>query len=263
MWIIKLKDENKFIKLDRSYGKQMLTTNRHDCKTFKTESDASAFIRNSIAKKQRDNYIPVRYVPSSTKNTIQDMEKILNKNVDDINFKCNDDIHTTAVPDISYIEKEAEELLSNDTISVTSDESENIQSAIESLEFDYANFFNCLTVILDNAPKHHKECVDRFHKCELALTDISHYIEFNDLNIVGGYKIYKYQQELLKLRRKLKDEIKIMEIILNDMVNRNAKAYNVVNFLNVKESRAYCPRVLNNLFRAGINKLTEDCKESI
>ena len=266
MWVIKLKDEDKFIKLDRGFGKPTLTTHRRECKTFRTEADANSFIKNSIPKKQRDAYIPTNYVPESTKNTIQDVNKALNKkqHINELDCIDNDaDVHISSIPDIQSIESEAQELLTETIESVNLKDCENVLADTDSLNFDYAKIFKCLTLILDNAPNHHKECVDRFHRCELALTDIRHYIEFTDLNVVGGYKIYKYQKDLLQLRRKLKDEIKVTEIILNDMVSRNAKAHNVVNFLNIKESRAYCPRVLNNLFRAGINKLSEDDKESI
>lgn len=265
MWVIKLKDDDKFIKLERGFGKPTLTTNYRDCKTFRTEDDATFFIENSISKKQRYKYIPANYVPDSIKLTKQSMnnEKSVN-NVNTATCKASEaNVHISTSSNTEPIQSEAQELLSENDVDMCLSDCESIKCDIDSLNFDYAKLFKCLQVILDNAPNHYKECLDRFHKCELALTDIRHYIEFTDLSVTGGYKIYKYQQDLLRLRRKLKDEIKVTEIILNDLVNKDAKAHNVVNFLSIKQSRAYCPRVLNNLFTAGINKLSEDSKESI
>lgn len=57
------------------------------------------------------------------------------------------------------------------------------------------------------------------------VSDITHFIEFNNLNAKNGYKIYKLLQTKLQERRKIKDDMSYMQIIcsnkISDIVNNN------------------------------------------
>ena len=92
-------------------------------------------------------------------------------------------------------------------------------------------------------------------KAEKENTDIGHYIEWNDLNASNGFKIYKQQQDCLRRRRKLKDELDYLESI--DKQSKNAFRHQnglelIVNSIektkNLHENRRYTPRVRKDLF---------------
>lgn len=74
------------------------------------------------------------------------------------------------------------------------------------------------------------------------LSDVYHYIEFNDLNIVGGYRAYKMLQSILRRRRLAKDEYAIAQ-----SVHDNWKSLNRIQSC-LERNRIYTPRVLTELF---------------
>lgn len=74
------------------------------------------------------------------------------------------------------------------------------------------------------------------------LCDVYHYIEFNDLNVVGGYRAYKMLQGILRRRRLAKDEYAIAQ-----SVHDNWKSLNRIQSC-LERNRIYTPRVLTELF---------------
>ena len=79
------------------------------------------------------------------------------------------------------------------------------------------------------------------------LCDILHYIEFCNLNAAQGYKAYKMVKERRILRRKIKDEISILDSILNQKVSQTVKNAIQKTAENM-DKRTYEPRVLKELF---------------
>ena len=79
------------------------------------------------------------------------------------------------------------------------------------------------------------------------LCDILHYIEFCNLNAAQGYKAYKMVKERRILRRKIKDEISILDSILGQKVSQTAKNAIQKTAENM-DKRTYEPRVLKELF---------------
>ena len=65
----------------------------------------------------------------------------------------------------------------------------------------------------------HKELVEQESKYDLQRTDVEHYIEFNagKLNACDGYKAYKLLQDILIKRRKIKDEMQIINVVRDRM----------------------------------------------
>lgn len=79
------------------------------------------------------------------------------------------------------------------------------------------------------------------------LCDILHYIEFCNLNAAQGYKAYKMVKERRILRRKIKDEISILDSILDQKVSQTAKN-TIQKIAENMDKRTYEPRVLKELF---------------
>lgn len=94
----------------------------------------------------------------------------------------------------------------------------------------------------------HQELVDQESKYDCQKTDIEHYIEFNagKLNACDGYKAYKLLQDVLLERRKIKDEIQIINVV-RDRMNAEDLA-NIEQKIKELESRIYTPRELTYLF---------------
>jgi RNA processing factor Prp31 len=92
----------------------------------------------------------------------------------------------------------------------------------------------------------HMMLVDEQSKYDRQLTDVEHYIEFNagKLNACDGYKAYKLLQDVLVQRRKVKDEIQIMNMVMD----RVSIPEDLDDKINELESRKYEPREFKYLF---------------
>lgn len=81
------------------------------------------------------------------------------------------------------------------------------------------------------------------------VTDIEHYIEFNvgKLNARDGWKAYKLLQDTLVERRKVKDELQILQVV-KDRMALTDDIENVNEKVKELEGRRYEPRELKYLF---------------
>lgn len=79
------------------------------------------------------------------------------------------------------------------------------------------------------------------------ISDILHWIEFNDFSACDGYKLCKALKDLRLQRRNVKNELEVIRIIgVHTCSNlANGKTGNAINGLN---TRKYEPRVLSELF---------------
>lgn len=98
-----------------------------------------------------------------------------------------------------------------------------------------------LAIELNNANKE-RSTLDK------TLTDIHHYIEFNDLSTSEIYHIHTMQCEVLRKRRECKDEIVALSSVIANLGKFDANA--LIGHLETKtKKRAYKPRVLHDLFK--------------
>lgn len=108
--------------------------------------------------------------------------------------------------------------------------------------------------IFDHAIKRSREISQELSDVDQELEDIKHFIEFSSFNARDGYKLCARQQELLRTRRALKDEQKIVSVINN---NCNAKdaMNNILSVIKGLQVQAYEPRILDELFTKGISAI--------
>lgn len=94
----------------------------------------------------------------------------------------------------------------------------------------------------------HQALVEQESKYDCQKTDIEHYIEFNagKLNACDGYKAYKLLQDVLLERRKVKDEIQIINVVRDRMSVDDIA--NIEEKIAKLETRTYQPRELTYLF---------------
>lgn len=95
----------------------------------------------------------------------------------------------------------------------------------------------------------HMSLVEELSKYDRQRSDIEHYIEFNagKLNACDGYKAYKLLQDTLVGRRKIKDELQIIQVVRDKMAVPEELA-NIGEKITEMESRSYEPRELTYLF---------------
>ena len=113
------------------------------------------------------------------------------------------------------------------------------KSSVEILE-TFETLYKKVTCYLD-------QLVTELSLADKEISDIYHYIEFNNLNAVDGFKIYKRLQEALQKRRKVKDRLAEITSISN-LTNMD-KIKNSHDVINSNMNRHYNPRVLADLFK--------------
>lgn len=95
----------------------------------------------------------------------------------------------------------------------------------------------------------HTALVEKLSKYDRQCSDVEHYIEFNagKLNACDGYKAYKLLQDVLVERRKVKDELQIIQVVRDKMAFPEDIA-NIGEKVQELESRHYEPREFTYLF---------------
>ena len=95
----------------------------------------------------------------------------------------------------------------------------------------------------------HLELSDELSKYDRQVTDVEHYIEFNigKLNARDGWKAYKLLQDVLVARRKVKDELQILQVVKDKMALPD-DIENIHTRVQELESRRYEPREFKYLF---------------
>ena len=117
---------------------------------------------------------------------------------------------------------------------------------------EYGSSKYIISILSDAAAKlncRHAELVEEESKYDRQRTDIEHYIEFNagKLNACDGYKAYKMLQEVLLSRRKIKDELQMINVVRSRMSLPEDLA-NIETKIQELESRTYEPREFKHLF---------------
>lgn len=91
-------------------------------------------------------------------------------------------------------------------------------------------------------------------KLDLEITDVLHYIEFNNFNAVQGYKLAKMLKDITERRREVKKAETQLDIILNNTISNVSKKSNKIANIEKEEycNKQYTPRVLVDLFKYGV-----------
>lgn len=94
-------------------------------------------------------------------------------------------------------------------------------------------------------------------KCDLAIRDIEHYLEFTNFNAANGYKLARRIKELRTKRRQLKDELEPL-LPLNSFIERHKPIWSELDrtrgevkkeITRIAGIRTYKPRILSDLWR--------------
>jgi len=110
---------------------------------------------------------------------------------------------------------------------------------------------NIVNKISDEGNKRSKD----LSNIDKELTDVYHYIEFSNFDVVRGYKAYKELQDVLKKRREIKNDLKLLSNLRAnipglDKVNEAC----IISDIDVNNQN-YTPRVREDLFNTTSTEL--------
>ena len=121
----------------------------------------------------------------------------------------------------------------------TPSNSENIQYWIDKV--------SDLNGLASEALHRKDDLLSQLSKIDQELSDIDHYIEFVNLNAAQGYKAYRMIKDRRIIRRSIKNELDVLNIILGKKISETATD-EIQKVIYGMDKRTYEPRVLNELF---------------
>ena len=121
----------------------------------------------------------------------------------------------------------------------TPSNSENIQYWIDKI--------SDLNGLASEALHRKDNLLSQLSKIDKEISDIDHYIEFVNLNAEQGYKAYRMIKDRRIIRRSIKNELDVLNIILSKKISETATD-EIHKAITGMDNRKYEPRVLNELF---------------
>lgn len=129
--------------------------------------------------------------------------------------------------------------LENNTLKVATDD--NIQKWVDKL-----HTFNGLS---EDAKKRKEELNQELARLNAEIIDIEHWIEFSNFNAAQGYKASKEIKECRIKRRAVKNELSVLELILDDQDLLATIDSEITKKISILDNRTYHPRVRKDLFQ--------------
>ena len=108
----------------------------------------------------------------------------------------------------------------------------------------------------NDATKRKKELCKQLSDVDKELSDLNHYIEFCNLNAAQGYKAYKMVKERRIKRRYIKNELAVVNKILENKLS-DSITEDIGKVIRGLDERIYTPRILNELFDMWVDENAE------
>lgn len=115
---------------------------------------------------------------------------------------------------------------------------------------DWLDKINQLREILSGSDTRQTELNEKLSGIDKEIVDIEHYIEFGKFNAYQGWMCFKMLQNLLKQRRKIKNEQQVLGLIKQCKINGDSIAA-LANTISDIQNKCYTPRAFPELFRSG------------
>ena len=97
------------------------------------------------------------------------------------------------------------------------------------------------------------ELTDKLSNTDKEIVDIQHYIEFGNFNCYQGWMCFKMLQNVLRQRRKYKNEISVINMIKQCKFDKSSLESLLTKIVDV-QNQCYRPRVFYELFRTNEKK---------
>jgi len=188
-----------------------------------------------IMKDRKGKYVPTSFI------TLADL--YTKKQADAI---CNNSL-SKALRGIFHVEK-VNDVIPKQIKPVTEKDIDETEKVMVSENIQHwLNKVSDLNGLANEALNRKDELVQSLSNIDKELCDVLHYIEFCNLNAAQGYKAYKMIKERRIIRRNIKNELNVLNIILSKKISETATD-EINKCVAGMDKRTYEPRVLKELF---------------
>lgn len=123
------------------------------------------------------------------------------------------------------------------------------ETATSSTSLSSEEFIKAVNGIINNYNhliSHEKSLSKELSIIDQKLIDLTHYIEFTELNACEGYKAYKLMHEITKQRREVKNELATIQSLTAHIPVQKVSSFN--RYITKQSNKHYTPRILTELF---------------
>ena len=188
-----------------------------------------------ITKNRNGKYVPTTCEALADTFGNKEANSVYNNNLSKALKSCFHVEKTDKPPEL--IKQITQEKVNENT--ETPSNSENIQYWIDKI--------SDLNGLASEALHRKDNLLSQLSKIDQELSDIDHYIEFVNLNAAQGYKAYRMIKDRRIIRRSIKNELDVLNIILGKKISETATD-EIQKAIYGMDKRTYEPRVLNELF---------------
>lgn len=115
---------------------------------------------------------------------------------------------------------------------------------------EWVNKINTIKEVLSGSDSRQRELDEKLSNTDKEIVDIEHYIEFGKFNAYQGWMCFKMLQNLLKQRRKIKNEQQVLYLIKQCKINGDSITALSQTVSDI-QNKCYTPRAFLELFRSG------------
>lgn len=186
----------------------------------------------------KDSSIHNVYEPNAIDNTFDDTDEeiiaLFDTDKDNIVNKTNDESN------------EGDSTISSSVSMLTSLLRETATSSMSSNSEEFIKTVNSIISNYNYLISRKKSLSKELSIIDKKLIDLTHYIEFTELNACEGYKAYKLMHEITKQRREVKNELATIQSLTTLIPAQKVSSFN--RYINKQSNKHYTPRILTELF---------------
>ena len=115
---------------------------------------------------------------------------------------------------------------------------------------EWLSKINTIMDVMSGSDARQQELNGKLSEIDKEIVDVEHYIEFGKFNAYQGWMCFKMLQNLLKQRRKYKNEMQVLNLIKQCRFDRNSLTALAQTNSDI-QNKCYTPRAFPELFRSG------------
>lgn len=115
---------------------------------------------------------------------------------------------------------------------------------------EWLSKINAIMESMSGSDARQQELNGKLSNIDKEIVDAEHYIEFGKFNAYQGWMCFKMLQNLLKQRRKYKNEMQVLNLIRQCRFDRSSLSALSQNISDI-QNKCYTPRAFPELFRSG------------
>lgn len=115
---------------------------------------------------------------------------------------------------------------------------------------EWLSKINTIMDVMSGSDTRQQELGVKLSDADKGIEDIKHYIEFGNFNAYQGWMCFKMLQNLLRQRRKYKNEMQVLNLIKQCKFDRES-LISLSQKISDIQNKCYAPRTFSELFRNG------------